>query len=215
MGTHIDPYAFSNMKGEQNNRIEDLLLDGEEILWRGKPNKRVLKLESIFSALPIVIIWVAFDAFIISVIISTMLNEVFSSGLLFFIIPFFILHLAPVWFWIGNIIKATKGYKNIDYAITNKRIIIRSGIIGINYQIFMFQEISSVNCKVGIFDKMFNVGDIYLKSSTLTGAMLDIENPYQMYNRIQKIITDIKSDLAYPNAYRPEENEGYKTKYKG
>ena len=43
-------------------------------------------------------------------------------------------------------------------------------------------------------------------------TLLDIEKPY---TRLQKIVLDIQSDIEFPNAYRPSENPGYKTKYKG
>ena len=43
----------------------------------------------------------------------------------------------------------------------------------------------------------------------------DIKNPYEVYNRLVKIVNDIKADMSFPNAYRPEENNGYQTKYKG
>ena len=46
-------------------------------------------------------------------------------------------------------------------------------------------------------------------------AFLDVDNSKEVYLKIQKIVMDIQTDIEYPNALRPEENPGYKTKYKG
>ena len=45
--------------------------------------------------------------------------------------------------------------------------------------------------------------------------MEDITDPYFIYSQLKKIANDIKQDILYPNALRPEENPGYKTSYKG
>ena len=64
-------------------------------------------------------------------------------------------------------------------------------------------------------EKMFKVGDIYVKSDTQSAVLDDIEHPYEYLSRLQKITLDIKADIYYPNDLRPGENHGYNTKYKG
>ena len=46
-------------------------------------------------------------------------------------------------------------------------------------------------------------------------VMFDLENPYELYTKIQKTVLDIQTDIEFPNAYRPTENPGYTTNYKG
>ena len=62
---------------------------------------------------------------------------------------------------------------------------------------------------------MCKVGDIYIVSTNGKSMIEDIENPYYIYSELQRIANDIKADIIYPNAYRPGENPGYKTSYKG
>lgn len=68
--------------------------------------------------------------------------------------------------------------------------------------------------KIGIIDKMLKVGDLYfnLNSRHSQNVFFDIENPYEVYKIAQKIVTDIQTDMEFPNAYRLENNPGYKTK---
>ena len=51
--------------------------------------------------------------------------------------------------------------------------------------------------------------------ANVNAAFLDIENPMDIYPRLQKIIMDIQTDIEFPNAYRPSENPGYNTEFKG
>ncbi len=206
-----EKYFYDNSL--QSNSVEDVLNDDEKVLWRGKPNAKSYVLAAMLKMLPIAIIWLIFDgAFIVGISIGMSHGQI-PLSLLGFIIPFFLLHLMPVWMWIINTVKAFKEVKNIEYAITDRRVIIRSGVIGIDFKFVNYTEIDSVNIKVGFIDKIFKVGDIYINSSVNSAVLWDVSNPYKIGRALQKVTTDIKSDIHYPNALRPEENPGYKTRY--
>ena len=68
--------------------------------------------------------------------------------------------------------------------------------------------------RVGLIDRMLKVGDIYISGKFEATVLYDITDPYFITNQLQKIINDIKTDMSFPNALRPEENEGFKTQYK-
>ena len=149
-----EKYFYENAM--QKNSVEDVLYDGEKVLWKGKPNAKSYVLAAMMRMLPIAIIWLIFDgAFIVGISIGIS-QESIPLGILGFIIPFFLLHLMPVWMWIGNTVRAFREVKNLEYAITDKRIIIRSGVIGIDFKFINYTEIDSVNVKVGFIDKIFN-----------------------------------------------------------
>ena len=79
-----------------------------------------------------------------------------------------------------------------------------------------YTEITDVNLTVGIIDKMFKVGDIslHLKSGGVR-VVYDVSDPYALVSKLQKIVNDIKADVYFPNELRPQENNGYQTKYLG
>ena len=197
----------------QKNNIDDVVNSDEKILWRGKPNAKSYVLAAMVKMLPMALIWIAFDGTFIFFITMGMTRGDIPLGILGFVIPFFLLHLTPVWIWIANTVKAVREVKNLEYAVTDKRIIIRSGIIGIDFKFVNYTEIDSVNIKVGLIDKIFKVGDIYINSSVNAAVLWDVENPYGIGTALQKVTTDIKSDIHYPNAIRPDNNPGYKTGY--
>lgn len=207
----VDKDYFNVDEGIKKNEISDILNEGEEILVDLVPDKKDYTLEAIFKGLPFALLWGGFDAFFI---IMMLRSGAFEGGMILaIIIPFFALHLIPVWLYVGKVIKRVAGYKNVRYAFTNQRIIIRDGLIGIDYKYFYYHEINSVEVKVGIWDRMFKVGDLYIHSNVKQAVLEDIKNPYQYANKIQNLITDLKTDMYYPNDLRPTENHGYNTRY--
>ncbi|MBQ6687013.1 MAG: PH domain-containing protein [Bacilli bacterium] len=195
------------------------LVDGEILIWSSKPKKSAYIINQILTMMPFALIWLAFD--------STFIIAAFSSGeikeMLFFLIPFFALHLMPVWIWLGQVVTANRKWKNTKYYVTDKRIIIENGFVAENYQTIYYKDIKNIYMRRGIIDQMLNVGDIHfdlgLYSNLGNGknkvqtVFLDVENPNEVYSKLQKIVLDIQTDIEYPNALRPEENPGYNTKY--
>ena len=209
----VDREFFSDDEEIKKNRIEDILDEDEEVLVTLSPDKRDYILEAFFKTLPFVLLWAAFDTFFIVMMFKT--DAFMNQMIIWFTIFFFAIHLIPVWLYFANIIKRVMSYKNVQYYLTDRRVIIRSGMIGIDYKMFFYSDISSVNVKVGLWDRLFKVGDLYIYSDKQTAILEDIKKPYFYLNKIQTIIQDIKTDISYPNDLRPKENHGYKTKLKG
>lgn len=209
----VDENYFKTDDGMHANRIEDILDADESVLLRTKPKKGAYIFNAIIKMLPIAIVWLLFDGFFIFAMLFNASNM--PVFIWFIIVPFFALHLTPVWIWIGGIIRASSGHKNLEYVFTEKRIIIRSGAIGIDFTNIYYSDITGVNLRVGLIDRMFKVGDIYITATAQSAVLWDIPNPYFILKKIQNIVIDIKTDVYFPNDLRPEENHGFRTKYKG
>ncbi len=206
------------MKYEKNERINTLKTDdgidfilneGESVLWQGKPNKKAYVLNKVLHMLPFAIIWLAFDLFFIIMLFKFNLPTGAKVG----VFAFICLHLLPFWIWLFNVLFASRRHKNTRYVLTNQRILIRTGLIGIDFQSISYKDVDRVSLKVGIVDKILKVGDLYFISS-LRGqnAFFDVDSPYEVYKIVQKIVNDIQTDIHFPNAYRPNVNPGYNTK---
>jgi len=196
----------------KQNKIEDILDEDEKILVELKPNKTAYILEYILRSLPIVLIWAGFD---ISVLVMIAKSGAFAHTIAVVMISiFFALHLLPIWMFIAGLIKNTAGFKNLQFYLTDKRIIGRSGLIGIDFKSIFYSDIVGVNVKVSITDRILKVGDIYISAKEQSMCINDVKDPYFYMSRLQKISLDIKADIYYPNDLRPDENHGYNTKYK-
>lgn len=205
-----------------NYHIEEKtpLVEGENLIWSAKPKKSAYIINQILNMMPFALLWLAFDSFVL----LNFFKAENSAETLTFIIPFFAIHLTPVWIWLGNVLSANKKWKNTKYYVTDKRIIIQNGFFAENYQTIYYKDVKNVNLRKGLVDQMLKVGDIYFdlgyyrtakENKELLSALLDVENPDEVYSKIQKIVLDIQTDIEYPNALRPDENPGYNTQYDG
>jgi hypothetical protein len=196
---------------ENTNNIPSLNI-GEYILWQGKPEKKPFIAKRTFIMMPIAIVWLIFDSGAIAAAIAE------GGSLLFFLIPFFALHLAPVWIWLANMISARRIWKNTTYYITNHRIIIQNGFFAINEASIFYKDLRDVKLKIGIFNKFSHTGDILLNATSGDSDSSDsfefLKDAQDVYKRLQKIIFDMQTDIEYPNALRPKDNPGYNTNYK-
>ncbi len=199
---------------EEDKKMQDItsiVAEDEQVLWRGKPKKSAYILNKVLSMLPFALIWLLFDGAFIAML--CVFGPKLPTFFLVVLIVFFAFHLLPVWIWITNIVTANRQHKNLEYMFTNKRIVIRSGIIGIDFKNIYYADIASVNLKVGLIDKICKVGDIYIKSREGANVLFDLENCYFIVQKLQEIVVDLKMDASFPNALRPENNSGYQTKY--
>ncbi len=209
--------------------LEAMIGQNENVLWRGKPQKKCFILESIFNPmLPFALIWAGFDIFAMSGMFSSGAAQ--SGNVGGFLLVFFAFHLMPVWLYLGGVLLSLRRYRNTEYIITDRGIYISGGTFTYNCQMKPFAELSNVNIHRGIFDQMLGVGDIILSgtnfvnmsntsaagSSSVRGLTIcDIEEYQQVFSLVKQLQTDIYSDTMYPNDLRPAENHGYNTQYKG
>lgn len=202
--------------------IKRMINSNERIMWEGKPNKKCFIFESIFNPLmPFAILWGIIDFSIIGVGFKDAINNG-DQNLLMFLIPFMALHLMPVWIYLGGVLMTRFRYKNTYYIVTDKAIYVSSGVFTKHINTKPFAEMSHIDLRRGFFDQMFNVGDIICTTShrssngnVAAANITSISEYTEVYNIVTKLQRDIYSDIMYPNDYRPKENHGYNTEYKG
>ncbi len=191
----------------------------ETILYEGKPHKACFLFEAILNPLlPFAILWAVIDFGILG---QSLFNADFGNFSVV-LIPFMLLHLMPVWIYLGGVLFSFRKYRNTAYVVTDKAIYASSGVFTCNINTKPFAELSHIDLHRGVFDQMFHVGDIIATTSQIgrngkpaTIGINSIADYAEVYNLVKKLQIDIYSDVMYPNAKRPEENPGYRTKYTG
>ncbi len=188
--------------------LHSVLMENETILWQGKPKKNAYILNQSAVLFPFALLWLIVDGTLIT---AFMMTDFFTNPLMY---GFFAIHLAPVYVWLFNVLSANTKWKNSEYIITDKRILLKNGFIGYGYDSVYYTEIKSVRLNVGIIDRLLRVGDVIFTADT-SYTLFDIEDFLEVYEKMQKTVLDIQSDIHYPNNLRPKENDGYNTNYKG
>lgn len=193
-----------------------MIPQNEKVLFEGRGDKKTFILESIINPLlPIAIVWLAFD--------STFIAFAFGAGgMKVFLLPFMLLHLMPVWIYLGNMIFMGIRYRNTYYAVTDRSIYTCSGVFQKHYVTKSFAEMSHIDIHRGMFDQITGVGDVVITTNQVnaegrhdTLSLDNLKNYVEVFGLIKKLQQDIYSDIMYPNDLRPKENHGYNTEYRG
>lgn len=182
-----------------NTPIESILEPKEQVIWQGVINRKVLLFNLIIGLLIIALIsGFLFSKDTINYTSSDTPKEIkgFIIGIIVLIIGLFFTLLN----YFGNLVK--------KYAITKKRVIIKSGIIGTDFKSVYYNEIKNSLVVVGIIGKIFGVGTIKIdmgeiqvssntthdskgnaQTSTSSHKVYEelkyIDNPYEIYKYFQ------------------------------
>jgi len=93
-----------------------------------------------------------------------------------------IIHIGKIILQIFLLLQVILTWTNSIYFFTNDHIIKRSGIFNVAEEIFHYQNIRSISIKQSLVGKIFNYGDILLKTSASGGyknniILFGIDNP--------------------------------------
>lgn len=207
--------------------LEKIIDQNERVMWQGKPGRLLYTIGNPIIY-PFALLWLAFDLMFIMNLWSfggvEESSGFFGSG--GFMGLFFILHLLPVWIAVIGPIYRFFAWTRVEYAVTTRRIYLQSGLIGRDFKTVELYEVQNLSVNVGLLEKLQNRGTIRLIPDVSTGhgdnrttqmgdRLKYIEKPYDVYNLIKRLAFDVTTDTRFPNAYRPGENPGYNTEYKG
>ena len=204
--------------------IEQILEPKEKVIWQGVINRRVLIFNLIIGLLIIALIsGFLFSKDMISYTSGDNPKEIKGStlGIIVLAAGLFFTFLN----YLSNMVK--------KYAITKKRVIIKSGIIGTDFKSIYYNEIKSALVVVGLIGKMFGVGTIKIDlgetqissnvthdakgnshTSTSSNKVYEelryIENPYEIYKYLQSSTNDRLESLYSGRADRENNPSKYK-----
>ncbi len=131
---------------------------------------------------------------------------------------------------VGLLISLLRFFSNFvkKYVITNKRVLIKSGLIGTDFNSIYFTQIRSANVNVGLIDKIFSVGTLNIdtgkiesvesgsgknqhsRTQTAYDKLLHINNPYEVYKYFQTTLTGREESLYSGRADRENNPTAYR-----
>lgn len=184
--------------------VKKILSDDEEIKESFKPNKKRFVLVNIIASL-IFFILIFGGIFTIGILglldIIKFTNEAGerdTAGPIMFLVfsaPFFLISLLSI---LGYAVR----YRRTIYVVTNNRLIIRSGFIGVDYKSIELKYVGLVNVRVDFLDKICggNTGTITFGSPAIpmngqnnsNGAFCFkcVDNPYEVYKIVKGYVSD-------------------------
>ncbi len=205
--------------------IDNILEKSEKKNWEGKVNRKVMTVSLIlWVVIGGIISYFFFRKDVIHYTSNGVPKEI--SGFLIGIIILCGFLVLSIWGFLADLVK--------EYAVTNKRVIIKSGLIGTDYQSIYFEQINQVIIDVGLIGKIFKTGNLkidtgktetystggtrtqtgytptQIKTKTMYEVLKNINNPYEVYKTIQPSITGRREGLYSGRADRESNPEYYK-----
>ena len=203
--------------------LDKVLDKNEKVFWEGKPKFWPFLLGGSIITTIFGLFWMVF---LIPFIVIAGINIAQGglSGWGIFLLPHFWIGIILVF---GIPIYQILVYKHVYYAITNKQVLFQKGLIGRDFEMVDFDQVTNAEVNVGVFDKLFgggNSGSILISTAgSITYGrhgpvqkpytLRNIENPYDVFKFFKKVSHAVKTDIQYPNKYRPKKNPGYGTDY--
>jgi len=195
--------------------LDKVLDQNEKVFWEGKPKFWPFFLGGFAGAI--------FGIFFLVIGGIFVVQGIASGNYFFILLPHF---WIGVGFVFGVPIYKALVYKHTYYAITNKRVLLQKGLIGRDFEMVDFDQITNAEVNVGLLDILFGrkSGSILISTAgsftyTRRGpvqkpyTISNIENPYDVFKFFKKVSYAVKTDIQYPNKYRPKTNPGYGTDY--
>ncbi len=171
----------------------DNILDNDETIVEVlRPSKAKVVIRTVI----ILVLWAIFLAFI-GVISYMAARETGDAGEL---IGLFVAVIVFVLLFALQLFCTVMWYKKTYYAYTNKRLIIRTGVIGVDFRSLDIKMIGATDVYVSLFDKIVkNTGTLRFGSmsspiNNTAGmfAFAHICNPYENYKKIKEHIEACK-----------------------
>lgn len=193
-----------------DNLFNGILGKDEEIIKIIKPSKKKTILGGLFRLL----IMLLFLAIVLIPLIVTI--TVFYKNGDSELQDHFLKSMIPVISFVGLIflimviilvIYPLISYRNLYYCYTNKRLIIRSGIFGIDFNDLNMNHVGGAAVKVSFIDRMLKPATGSIIFASISGSnqksasfsFLNVENPYELYQIIKEYIDKHKNAIIDGN----------------
>lgn len=189
------------MYGDITDELKRMVGVRENILYEGKPDKKCYVLEGIFNPMLLFsLLWLAFDL--------KFIMELRGTGEAFSMIPFFLLHLMPVWSYLAGVLGIVKKYQNTGYIVTDRAVYVSGGVFTKQMNSATFAECSGISLHRGFFDQLCGAGDIVIATGqrTAKGASVSltvgsIREYRKVYDLVKSLQSDGYSDAMYPGEF--------------
>lgn len=201
-----------------DNEIKSILEPQEQVVWQGVISRAVMTFYLIISLA--IVAGISFFLFSKDIINATVNgNPTTISGFTLGIVVLGIGLIFSLLVFLSNFVKF--------YTITNKRVLIKSGLIGTDFNSIYFTKIRTANVNVGLIDKIFGVGTINIDTGkvetvsnnrnrgngisvgndsvgtrTAYDKLLHIHAPYQVYKYFQTTMSGREEGLYSGRADR-------------
>jgi len=181
----LDSYSELRHSGAMQfepNAFDPVISSNETVQWTGRPHF----VPYLMSGLPLLVVGCLWGAIDLNFIRN--MHRI-DTG---FMLPFFALHLFPFWgslLYMGWLLTS---FRNVVYAITNQRVILRGGAFAPSFKSYDFKEIDQLTVSSGPFESMVGAGSVQFATGKTTSkgtAIFDriraVDGAYDVFKQLR------------------------------
>ncbi len=144
--------------GYEPTAFDPVLASGETVAWTGRPHL----VPYLVAAVPFLVVGCLWGWFDLNLMRGMHGRDV---GLA---IPFFAMHLFPLWGSILYLLYLMVSYHNVVFAITNQRVILRGGALAPSFKSYELTDIDQLTVSSGPFESMVGAGSVRFSTGKTT-----------------------------------------------
>lgn len=159
-----------------------LILECERVVWVGRSAFKPFILKNLAGLIiPVVFLLIPIP------FIGVYMN--------LFTLLFFLLWYCAVGFSVFNFsVYPILLWRNLYYVLTDRRIIVRKGVIGIDYDILDLEYVQQVNLERGIWDRLYGTGTIVVQAIGVKSIeMYSIPDPFRLIDILKETVENVRS----------------------
>ena len=185
-----------NITQDYSKHFEKVLDDDEKVLGVYKPHKGKFFISNMLSVSLFLLLFA-----VVGIIGFLCPEEGFEPS----ITGAIIVAASYVFLVVVEVLFASIYYKNLYYAYTNKRVIVRSGIFGVDFKSLDMSMIGAINVYVSVIDKIVNKDTGTVTFGSMASPMYNanggsnykfahIKMPYEICKEIKAKIDEFKKE---------------------
>lgn len=175
-------------RNTMSSDLKQVLARDEDLLWHGEPDRRSHIVGWVLSGIPVLFFFGPF-VFFASLFVVFMIGIALDAGLLYLLVGVLAaigLTLAVVFG--GCYLLARRAHKYAEYAVTDRRLIRFSGILGRDYSTVDWTDVEDFEVDVGLLDDRFGTGSVSAVTAGSGGVTFsNIIDPYDVLKTIESV----------------------------
>lgn len=192
------------MTNNLEREIQMVLEENEEVLWHSKQNLKATMVLSVVGIVVFLVVWL-FLNFLASGSWECTINwepaptEKCNKIIRYISYGAFVLAIFPP-------IYSYLSYMVTNYVVTNKRILIKSWLLGADIRSIYYDQINNTYAKVNLIGKIFGTWTVLIDtwrvettneggSKTVYDKISNVDDPYKVYQTIQSKLSERKENL--------------------
>ena len=96
-----------------------------------------------------------------------------------------VLFISAVWYLYDKLY-----YTRIEMAVTNKRVVAKTGIVSVHSEELQWNKIESIEIRQGVFGRCLNYGDVYFSGTGTSFVRFgDVQDPWKVKSKSAEILS--------------------------